>query len=161
MAGPYFPVPFSLLEARRTMRQIGDRRESLGSFAIRAFELNHPQKAWGYRIESNGFSVVHATDFEHGNAESDRRVREAAQGADVLIYDAQFTPEQYDRHRGWGHSTWLEGTRVARDAAVKRLVLFHHHPDHCDSDVEAIVERARTEFPNVEAAREGTTIRLA
>ena len=46
----------------------------------------------------------------------------------MLIYDAQFTPEEYRSRMGWGHGTWLEGTKVAQQAGVSQLVLFHHDP---------------------------------
>jgi len=74
--------------------------------------------------------------------------------ADVLIYDAQYTPSEYKSRRGWGHSTWLEATRVARDAGVRRLLLFHHDPDRDDAAVTALWDDARAEFPGTIPARE-------
>jgi ribonuclease BN (tRNA processing enzyme) len=76
----------------------------------------------------------------------------------VLIFDAQYTEEEYQSKRGWGHSTWLEATRVAKDAGVKQLVLFHHDPLHGDETMHGIVNRARRHFESTDAAREGTTI---
>ena len=160
MAAPYFPVPFSTFEGQIEMRQIGESPVSIGSVSVRAFPLRHPQNAWGYRIESDGVSIVHASDFEHGDPGFDRLLRESARNADLLIFDSQFTPQEYEQHRGWGHSTWLEATRVAGDAGVKRLVLFHHHPDRDDEALARIVEHARAEFPNTEAACEGLCIRV-
>jgi ribonuclease Z len=104
--------------------------------------------------------IVHASDREHGHVELDRVLIEYAQNADVLIYDAQYTPEEYEQRRGWGHSTWLEATRVAKEAGVKQLVLFHHDPAHNDEFITHITEDARAEFKNVEAAREGWTIHV-
>ena len=54
---------------------------------------------------------------------------EAIRGADVLLYDAQYTPDEYlDGRVGWGHSTYEAAVGIAREAGVKKLVLFHHEP---------------------------------
>ncbi len=160
MTGPYFPVGFNLLPARRNFEQVDSHGLKFGSASVRCFPLHHPQGAFGYRLESNGAVIVHASDREHGHAHLDSVLIEYAQDADVLIYDAQYTPEEYEQHRGWGHSTWLEGARVAQKARVKQLVLFHHDPAHNDETIARITEDARAEFKNVEAAREGWTIHL-
>jgi phosphoribosyl 1,2-cyclic phosphodiesterase len=160
MAHPYFPVPFAMLAARREVRQLTGEPQNLSDFQVRTFPLNHPQGAWGYRVETSGKSIVHASDFEHGDSKSDAILRDFAQGADLLIYDAQFTPEEYPSHVGWGHSTWLEAARVAQDAGVGRLVLFHHHPDHDDAAMDRILAAARGQFDRTEAAVEGQSIFL-
>ena len=84
----------------------------------------------------------------------------AARGADLLFYDSQYTPEEYPKRRGWGHGTWLEATKVGREAEVKQLVLFHHDPSHDDADMERIVELAREIFECTSAATEGVTITI-
>jgi phosphoribosyl 1,2-cyclic phosphodiesterase len=73
-----------------------------GEVEIASFALHHPGGACGYTIDAGGARVVYATDHEHGDREADARLLEAARGADVLIYDAQFTPEEYATHMGWG-----------------------------------------------------------
>jgi ribonuclease BN (tRNA processing enzyme) len=75
-----------------------------------------------------------------------------------LIIDAQFTPEEYENRHGWGHSTWLEATRVAKQAGVKRLILFHHAPEHDDASMEQILIEARVEFSETWLATEGETV---
>jgi hypothetical protein len=88
-------------------------------------------------------------------------VRELARGADVFVYDSQYTPEQLlGEKKGWGHSSWLEGTRIAHEVGVKRLVLFHHDPDNDDVFVDGLVERAQQEFPYVYGASEELEIEL-
>jgi len=160
MLAPYFPVSFDRFAARRSFGQIGKGGTRVGSIAIRRFPLNHPQGAWGYRLESNGASIVHASDLEHGDPKLDSVLRHHAQNADVLVYDAQYTPEQYESKKGWGHSTWLEATRVASEARVKTLVLFHHDPSHDDATMTRLVEDARRHFENTHAAKEGWAIRV-
>lgn len=162
MTHPYFPVKFELLGAQRqfadfpaaSKKLLGDRVE------VTPFALNHPQGATGFRIECDGAVVVHACDHEHGDSEKDKRIREMAEGASVLIYDAQFTPDEYAAKKGWGHSTWLEGVKIAREAKVQHLVLSHHDPSHTDEFMEAVLAAARQEFPNTSIAREGSSLRF-
>jgi phosphoribosyl 1,2-cyclic phosphodiesterase len=160
MCKPYFPVnldmggPRNFVEIDRPSLRIGD-------LTIYPFPLNHPQGAFGYRVEADGQSIVYASDLEHGDPRLDAVLRQFAQGADILIYDAQYTPEEYPDHRGWGHSTWLEGTRVARAAGVRQLILFHHDPWHNDQILLDVGRHARAEFENTLIASEGLAADLA
>ena len=160
MAKPCFPVEFEDSPSRKSYIQLG--RAPFRQFGITAhpFPLNHPQGATGYRIESEGAVITHASDLEHGNEKLDKTLREYAQNADVLIFDAQYTPEEYVSQKGWGHSTWLEAAKVARESRVTRLILFHHDPRHDDQCMQRIVDEARKHFENTEVAREGLEIAL-
>ncbi len=160
MVAPYFPVPFNFLGARQDFVEVEARGARQAGITIRPFPMNHPNGAFGYRLETGGAVVVHASDYEHGDARLDAILREHAQGADLLICDSQYTPEEYETKRGWGHSTWLESTRVAHDAGVKRLILFHHDPSHNDQAVAGIEGLAQARFKDTVAAREGLTIRV-
>ncbi len=160
MMSPYYPISFDFLSAAREFAMVGEQAVRHGSITIQAFPLNHPQGASGYRIECGGAVIVHASDLEHGHPRLDSVIREYAQDADVLVYDAQYSPEEYLSKKGWGHSTWLEATQVARDARVKHLILFHHDPSHDDTAVSQLVQEARRHFENTDAAREGWTVRV-
>jgi len=160
MKSPYFPVGFPNVSARISFDQIKSRRVKIGDVWVESFPLNHPQGAYGYRVEAEGASIVYATDLEHGNTQLDTTLRDYAAGADVLIYDAQYTEQEYVSHRGWGHSTWKEATRVAKDAGVGRLFLFHLDPSHTDSQVAESERQARAEFDAASAACEGLVIQL-
>ena len=123
--------------------------------------LHHPQGCLGFRFETSAGIVVYATDNEPGNPKLDESLLELAAGADIFINDAQFTPEQLATTRkGWGHSSWLEGVKIAKEAGVKNLVLFHHDPDSTDKAVDVILRDARGKFANVWAAAEGMVMTL-
>ncbi len=155
MKSPYFPVEFEFMAARKDYVNMGQESMHFGEVSVHPFPLHHPQGAFGYRIESGSAVIVYASDLEHGDPKLDKTVREYSEGADILIFDSQFTPQQYRNHQGWGHSTWLEATKVARDSNVKRLFLFHHHPSHDDRTFSRLVEEARAHFGNTDGAREG------
>jgi hypothetical protein len=105
--------------------------------------------------------VVYTTDNEPGVPEFDKNLRELAADADIFINDAQYSPSQLATDRkGWGHSSWKEGVKVARDSNVKTLVLFHHDPDSTDRVVDQLLRHAREEFDSVFAASEGMVITL-
>jgi len=162
MALPYFPVDMSAMNAKRKFKEMdGGDTFKVGENKITARWLNHPQGCLGFRIETPAGTVAYATDNEPGDPKLDESLRELAAGADIFINDAQFTPEQLETTRkGWGHSTWLEGVKVARHAGAKTLVLFHHDPDSTDRMVDSILRQAREEFDSVYAASEGMVITL-
>jgi phosphoribosyl 1,2-cyclic phosphodiesterase len=162
MALPYFPVDMSAMNARRKFKEVdGGDSFTVGENKITARWLNHPQGCLGFRIDTPAGTVAYATDNEPGDAKLDENLRELAAGADIFINDAQFTPEQLETTRkGWGHSSWLEGAKVARQAEAKTLVLFHHDPDSTDRMVDSILRQAREEFDSVFAASEGMVITL-
>lgn len=160
MINPYFPVSLAEMRAGFDFRTVEDKSVvELGDTRVTVRELAHPGGALGFRVDRGGASVVYATDFEHGCG-GDEALAELCQGADLLIYDATYTVPEYARYRGWGHSTWAEGVRFARDCGVKRLALFHHDPSRDDRGVDEIVRQARERFPRTEAAREGRVIHL-
>ena len=156
---PYTPITLETFAATVQFDEF-DSFVRLGALSVSAFELHHPQGSFGYRVEEGRSSVVHASDHEHGNRTRDDVLRSHAANADLLIFDAHYTPEEYSAHQGWGHATWLEATRVARCACVRRLVLFHHSPARTDDELSSIVVEARVLFPNTEAAREHAAPRM-
>jgi phosphoribosyl 1,2-cyclic phosphodiesterase len=162
LASPFFPVDTNMMASTRCFSEVagGDKWEVDGT-RISAAWLNHPQGCLGYRFDTTAGSIVYATDTEPGVPEFDKGIRQLAQGADVLIYDAQYSPEQIaSTRRGWGHSSWLEGVKIARESKVRNLVLFHHNPDSPDNVVDGFLSAARQEFPATWAAAEGMSLTL-
>jgi ribonuclease BN (tRNA processing enzyme) len=103
---------------------------------------------------------VIATDVEHGDSVLDKVLRQNADDADLLIYDAQYTPAEYAVRKGWGHSNYAAAACVANDAKVEKLILFHHDPTHNDAAMADIVKLAMPLFENTIAAQELHTITL-
>ena len=162
MASPYFPVDMSEMKARRDYYDMEEGRVQLDDqLTVETMWLNHPQGCMGFRLEAGGKSLVYATDNEPGDPLFDRNLRRLAAGADLLIYDAQYLPEEYTaRKRGWGHSHWREAVNVVMESGAQELVLFHHDPDHDDVCLDSVVAEARNYYPRVRAAAEGMEIEL-
>jgi ribonuclease Z len=161
MGDPDFPVDMSEMAAHRNFYEIEEGRIEFDNCNIQSMWLNHPQGCLGFRIETDAGTLVYATDNEPGHPIFDRHVRKLAEGADVLIYDAQYLPEDYQsKKRGWGHSHWREAVNVVMESGAKELVLFHHDPDHSDACIDAIVKEASNHYSKVRAASEGMEIQL-
>jgi phosphoribosyl 1,2-cyclic phosphodiesterase len=160
MAGPLFPVAFDDLLSHWSLEHVacGDRFR-VGDAVVSAALLDHPGGVLAFRIEHAGHSVVYATDTEQWPS-ADPALLELAHRADLLIYDSQYTPREYEAKRGWGHSTYEAGCAIARAAKVERYVLFHHDPQRSDAQVAQLEDRARRLFAGAFAAREGQMIEL-
>jgi phosphoribosyl 1,2-cyclic phosphodiesterase len=162
MASPFFPVGLNQMKARQDFYDLEEGRIQLGDVGMQALWLNHPQGCMGFRLETKEGVVVYATDNEPGDAVFDKSVRKLAAGADVLIYDAQYLPEEYEaRRRGWGHSHWREAINIVMESGAKELVLFHHDPDHDDACIDKVVKEASNYYARVRAAAEGMQIEVA
>ena len=166
MTAPVFPVRLDELSAEIATREVRSGQGlAIGEAMVRVAKQNHPGGSLAYRINHGGRSVVYATDTEH-YACVDPALVQLAAGADVLIYDAQYTPEEYrgdsgPSKAGWGHSTYAAGAELARAAGVGQLLLFHHDPRRTDSQVAVIEQCARALFPASVAARERMRLTLA
>lgn len=124
---------------------------------------NHPKNgSIVYKLQYAGKSIVYATDIE-GYAEGDRRLINFAKGTDLLIHDAQYTQEQYTgpmTTQGYGHSTPEMACKVAQEAGVKQLALYHHDPNHDDDMIAKKEEGAKKLFANTIIAVEGLTLHI-
>lgn len=168
MRPPQFPVPLDAMASAKRFHTLDDGDAvQVGEITVRTRRLDHPQGVLGYRFEAGGRAICFATDTEHpADGSVHEGLLELARGADLLIYDAQYTPDEYAGRRGpcrrgWGHSTYEAAAEIARAAEVSRLVLFHHDPTHEDDVVDAIAAEARGLFPWTQAAREGLTLEAA
>jgi len=130
-----------------------------GGVSVTASKQNHPGDSYGYRFEDEGKTLVYCTDVEHEDG-IDPSIVALARDADLLIHDAQYTPEELQEKKGWGHSSWEQAVAVAEQAGARKLALFHHDPEHTDSLLLKVEEDCRQRFPEAFLAREGAEIRL-
>ena len=166
MNHPNFPVPIQVMQSDLKFYDLfpGDVM-NLGEVTIETGPLNHPNTAMGYRITWNGRTVVYATDTEHYPDHIDENLLHLCRDANMLIYDACYTDEEYHDPKspkiGWGHSTWQEALKLARAANVKKAVIFHHDPSHTDDFLDDVESQVQAAFPNSILAREGMILPVA
>lgn len=161
MKPPYFPVTPEQFSATIDFRNF-DPPDSLSprpGITLRTAQLRHPGGAVGYRVEFAGRSVCYVTDTEHVPGDPDDHVLDLIAGADIVIYDSMYTDAEFERFRGFGHSTWQEGVRLCKAAGVGKLVLFHHQITRDDAALRAVEVEADALFPGAVVARTGLELR--
>jgi phosphoribosyl 1,2-cyclic phosphodiesterase len=127
---------------------------------VRTAPRNHPGGATGYRLEHGKTAIAYITDTEHRPGVLDKNVLQLARDVDLMIYDCNYTEEEYPAHVGWGHSTWQQGVRLANAAGAKLLAIFHHDPEHVDELLDRIGRDAKAQRPGTVVAAEGMTLRF-
>jgi phosphoribosyl 1,2-cyclic phosphodiesterase len=168
---PLFPEADGLADRLVVHSLATDAESEVAGFAVRPVSLAHPGGSCGFvvRDPASGARVAYVPDNElaavEGVCGGRRALLEALADVDVLIHDATYLPAELPAHRGWGHSTYAEAVRLAADAGVRHLVLFHHDPTRDDDAVERLTEVARRLAaasrgggPAVSAAAEGATL---
>jgi phosphoribosyl 1,2-cyclic phosphodiesterase len=165
-----FPVPLNALAADLTVVEISEGEFEIDDFRICAFRLRHPGTTLGYRLvpTAGGRQVAYVTDNELGSGGSyevppDWRERLVAfvAGADTLIHDAMYPDQIIQARAGWGHSTPRQAVDLAHEARCRRLILFHHEPEHSDDALDRLLADTRQYAAGVaprleiEAAAEG------
>jgi phosphoribosyl 1,2-cyclic phosphodiesterase len=162
MGRPLFPVAFDETPAKKRFRRIGRAGVRIGGLRISACPVHHPQGAVAFRVFEGRSSFVYATDSEPVGPDGyDPRLARFAAGAEALIYDTMFTPEEYAAGRkGWGHGTWDSAVRTATAAGVETLLFTHFNPDHSDRDLALVERKARKAFPDASCAYEGLRLRF-
>jgi len=176
MMHQYFPISIKEFGANICYHDLMEGQFSVGNINIKTQYLNHTALTLGFRLESNGVSIVYACDHEpflkqlatgEGTiAGQDLTHLEFLRNADLVIHDSQYTPTEYFDKIGWGHSTPEYAIRICREAGVKALALTHHDPLRTDQQLDAmnreIQEKLNLEGLSMQVffAREGQEIEL-
>jgi phosphoribosyl 1,2-cyclic phosphodiesterase len=185
MKAPFFPVAMRELSAKINIKGLTEMTFSVGKVQVRAKFVNHPGVCAGYRLFTSAGSIAFLPDHEpygflhsaKGNQMSPEQAKKTAtderasliqflDGSDILVLDAQYTDEEYQSHTGWGHGSVSSAVSLALDAEVRKLLLFHHDPNHDDAMVDTMVESARRlaresgKELEVDGAREGEELVL-
>jgi len=162
MSDPLFPVPPDVFQAKVSFIDF-DENSTISltpEITVKTAPLDHPGRATGYRIEFAGKSIAVVTDTAHVPGDPNSNALKLMHDADIVIYDAMFTEEEFKDRPDWGHSTWEEGIKLANMAGSKQLVLFHHDPSRTDEEMDKIVSEASKRRPGTIAALEGETLTL-
>lgn len=147
MNPPNFPISFEDLKATVTFQGTCSGGFTVNDIDVQTTQLSHPNQGVGYGFVENGRRFVFLTDnelgYRHPGGLDFDAYRDFCTGADLLIHDAEYTVQDYERTRTWGHSTYRDALRLAVTAGVRRFGLFHHNQDRTDDEVDAIVADCR------------------
>jgi ribonuclease BN (tRNA processing enzyme) len=165
-----FPVPLRALAAAIQVKEIAEGDVALPDFVVRAFRLRHPGTTLGYRLApaAGDRDVAYLTDNELGDGarypvgpDWRSRLVKFLSGTDTLIHDAMYAEQIIHARCGWGHSTPHQAVALAAEAGCRRLILFHHEPEHDDDALDRLLDATRTHAARtagnleVDAAKEG------
>lgn len=170
LSPPLFPIHLKELPCRPRLYEINESAFDIGPFHIRSSYVCHPGPTLGFRVENAQSVVAYLPDhepalgavrFPHDPAWTSGYA--LARGADLLLHDAQYTPEEYRPRIGWGHSTMEDALLFAQMAAVKKVLFFHHDPSHTDAQLRLQLKHALRNKPypfDVDLAAEGDVLEL-
>jgi len=139
---PLFPIHFSMFPGMVEFHEVADQEFHVGDVHVMSRLIPHVGNTVGYRIEWGGRSVAYVSDHQmphDGTFAATPGVFDLCHGVDLLIHDAQYTPEEFTTKRDWGHCTPEFALWLAEKAEVKRLALFHHDPAHDDDTLDEIL----------------------
>ncbi|WP_196814244.1 MBL fold metallo-hydrolase [Butyrivibrio sp. LC3010] len=134
----------------------------LGEVIVEGMNVRHPGGNIALKVIYKGKKIVNLSDYEHIPGENglfaDRDVIEFCRDADMVLYDAQYTDDEYSGKKGYGHSTESEGVKLKKSAGIKKMLLVHHDPAHDDEFLRNIESKIGDE--NVSFARQGQIINV-
>ena len=147
MAPPYFPVKYSEVTAQMTYPDACPMEFEIGSVTVAPIALSHPNGGSGYKFIEDGKTFVFLTDNElgyvHPGGLEFKDYLDFCNNADLLIHDAEYTPEEYETFIDWGHSVYTDALDLALKAGVKKLGLFHLNQERTDRQMDDIVQDCR------------------
>lgn len=149
LKAPHFPVQPQNIKARITYRECREKIR-LPGMTVTPVPLSHPNLGVGYGFREGDKNFVFLTDneldYRHRGGLDFTGYRDFCRGADLLVHDSEYMVEDYQRTRTWGHSRFSDAVRLAAEAKVTELGLFHHNQDRPDKGVLEMEEKARQEL---------------
>ena len=147
MAPPNFPVKYADVKAKMTYEKACPREFTIGSVSVIPIPISHPNGGSGYKFIEDGKTFVFLTDnelgYRHAGGRSFKDYVEFSAGADLLIHDSEYTPEEYKTFIEWGHSEYTAVLNLAQQADVKKLGLFHLNQERTDDQMDQMVRNCQ------------------
>lgn len=144
MAPPNFPVKYSDIRAELSYEKARPVEFEIGSVKVIPIAISHPNGGSGYKFIEGGKSFVFLTDnelgFIHPGGLPYKDYVNFSLGADLLIHDAEYTPEEYKTYIDWGHSVYTDVLNLAFESGVKKVGLFHLNQERTDREMDKIVK---------------------
>ena len=161
LSQPYFPITLDDFVANvQFVHHTTQAPVRIGGLDIEALPIPHPGGAHALKASHAGKHFVYATDTEHIPDAPNDRLIDFMRDADMAIYDCTYDDSEFEARRGWGHSTWQEGVRLAKAASVKKFGIFHHEPERSDAQLAAIERRAQEDYAPTLVTRDFLEVKL-
>ena len=157
LAGPpYWPMGLDDLQAKIHIHEIKPKDTLMAGpdIAVKTMRGSHPGNVLLYSLEGQGKKVVYSLDCEP-DEEMLRQMADFSKGADIIFWDAQYTPLELKDKAGWGHSSWKQGLRLRQMAQADKIVMAHYSWEYTDEILKAQEEEALKEEPSCCFGREG------
>ncbi|MBI3762343.1 MAG: MBL fold metallo-hydrolase [Chloroflexi bacterium] len=170
LSPPLFPVHLRDMPSTVCLHEVPCAEFDVGEFHINSSLVCHPDPTVGYRIMTPDGVVVYLPDHEPALGAQQFPLSQdwtsgcaLAENADLLIHDAQYTPQEYEDRVGFGHSSLPQAFEFGALAGVKHFVPFHHDPAHSDDDLDRLIAETVTAVKppfQITPGAEGTTFAL-
>lgn len=174
----YFPIEMKEMGSNMNFQPLYEDSYEIDGIQLDTIYVNHPGNALGYKFHLNDKKLVYISDNEpfpktdnDGNPDhvllgedSNQKLINFISNVDILVHDAQYTQDEYEKKITWGHSPIDYTVDIAIKAGVKKLVLFHHDPLHDDDMIDQMLKHAQEYAKkagsqiDILAASEGLTI---
>jgi phosphoribosyl 1,2-cyclic phosphodiesterase len=142
---PFFPVPFSQVASNIIFHKVEPRKPfKIGDIDVTAYQLDHPDECWGFRVEKDGKSYAHCVDTEGTRVTPEQLGPDLPlyQNADLMYFDGQYTVDELKEKINWGHSSLIVGLEIARREKIKQVIFGHHDPSASDDKISRKAQEA-------------------
>ena len=163
MSAPFFPLPLHAIPSDLKFHNfhVSDQFDLFdATVKVRTIYLNHPNGAAGYQLRYKGWKICYISDYEQTADTFSEELIDFVRNADLMIYDAMYTPKEYLLFSGWGHSSWEKAVELTKAGNIKRTALFHHAPSHTDMVMRNIEKEAQAKDNRLFAAKENVSLSL-
>ena len=161
ISSPSFPITVNEFSAKIKFCDFAiGKNFHIDKIRVKTISLNHPDGAVGYRVEYDKKAICYITDHEHNLKNKNKNLLNFLENADALIYDSTYDDKHFKNYIGWGHSTWQEATRLAKECNIRKLFIYHHNPENDDKKMNLIESACKKMNNQFIVAKEGMFINL-
>ena len=170
LSPPLFPVLLRDLPCKLTFHEIGNSEFEIYHFKVASSYIIHPGPTVGFRVNGKNSSFTYMPDHEpalgcEGIIRDDNWISgfDLASNADLLYHDGQYTHDEYETKKGWGHSSVEDALLYASLCKVKKILIAHHDPAHSDEQLKKMyinLQLNHRDLSKYEMAEEGMEFNL-
>jgi ribonuclease BN (tRNA processing enzyme) len=150
LSPPTFPLFLRDLPCELHLHEVPCGDFEIGEFRVASLLICHPNPTVGYRLSSPDGVLTYLPDHEPALGVPRFPAKpewtsgySLAEGADLLLHDAQYSSQEYAARVGFGHSSIAQALRFAALAGVAHVVPVHHDPAHSDADLDHLMAEAQ------------------